>query len=51
MNTGVVTVDSLFDLGGRDGTRERGGTVGDGGPRLELSTFSGDMTIVVGGAP
>ena len=49
--TGVVTVDSLFDLGGRDGTREIDGTVGDGGPRLELSTFSGDMTIVVGGAP
>ena len=51
VNTGVVTVDSLFDLGGRDGTREIDGTVGDGGPRLELSTFSGDMTIAVGGAP
>ena len=32
----------------RDGNREIDGTVGGGG-RLELSTFSGDMTIVVGG--
>ena len=49
--TRVLTVDSLFDLGGRDGAREIDGTVGGGGARLELSTFSGDMTIVVGGAP
>ena len=35
----------------RNGTRELEGTVGGGGARLELSTFSGDMTIVVGGAP
>ena len=35
----------------RNGSRELEGTVGDGGARLELSTFSGDMTIVVGGAP
>jgi len=35
----------------RNGRRELEGTVGDGGARLELSTFSGDMTIVVGGAP
>lgn len=31
----------------RNGTRELEGTVGGGGARLELSTFSGDMTIVV----
>ena len=30
-------------------TREIEGAVGGGGGRLELSTFSGDMTIVVGG--
>ncbi len=35
----------------RNGTRELEGSVGGGGARLELSTFSGDMTIVVGGAP
>ena len=35
----------------RNGTRELEGIVGGGGARLELSTFSGDMTIVVGGAP
>ena len=35
----------------RDGARELEGTVGGGGARLEVSTFSGDMTIVVGGAP
>ena len=35
----------------RDGTREIDGTVGGGGGHLEMSTFSGDMTIVVGGAP
>ena len=35
----------------RDGTRELEGTVGGGGARLEVSTFSSDMTIVVGGAP
>lgn len=35
----------------RNGTRELESTVGGGGARLELSTFSGDMTIVVGGAP
>ena len=35
----------------RDGTREIDGTVGSGGGHLEISTFSGDMTIVVGGAP
>ena len=34
----------------RNGTRELEGTVGGGGARLELSTFSGDMTIVVDGA-
>ncbi len=49
--TGVLTVDSLFDLGSRTGNREIDGTVGGGGARLELSTFSGDMTIVVDGAP
>ena len=35
----------------RDGTSEIEGAVGGGGARLELSTFSGDMTIVVVGAP
>ena len=35
----------------RDGRREIDGTVGGGGAHLELSTFNGDMTIVVGGAP
>ena len=32
-----------------EGRRELDGTVGGGGGRLELSTFSGDRTIVVGG--
>ena len=35
----------------RNGTRELEGTVGGGGARLELSTFSGDMTVVVDGGP
>ena len=35
----------------RNGRREIDGTVGGGGGHLELSTFSGDMTVVVGGAP
>ena len=35
----------------RNGTRELEGTVGEGGARLELSTFSGDMSIMVGGTP
>ena len=35
----------------RDGTSEIEGAVGGGGARLELSTFSGDMTILVDGAP
>lgn len=34
---------------GRAGTREIEATVGGGGGDLELSTFSGDMTILVGG--
>ena len=48
---GAVTVDWLFSREGRPGNREIDGTVGGGGGRLELSTFSGDMAIVVGGAP
>ena len=36
---------------GTDGRREIDGTVGDGGGRLELSTFSGEMTVVVDRAP
>ena len=47
--SGVVTVDWLFNREGGAGNREIDGTVGGGGGRLELSTFSGDMTIVVGG--
>ena len=47
--TGAVTVDWLFNREGRTGNREIDGTVGDGGGRLDLSTFSGDMAIVVGG--
>ena len=49
--SGTVTVDWLFNREGGAGNREIDGTVGGGGGRLELSTFSGDMTIVVGGAP
>ena len=49
--SGTVTVDWLFSREGSPGTREIDGTVGGGGARLELSTFSGDMTVVVGEAP
>lgn len=35
----------------RAGRRELDGTVGGGGGRLGLSTFSGDMTVEVGGTP
>lgn len=31
--------------------RFAGNAAGGGGARLELSAFSGDMTVVVGGAP
>ena len=51
-NPTVTATAPLIQWGmNRSGTRELEGTVGDGGARLELSTFSGDMTIVVGGAP
>ena len=50
-NDAVETESEIRWEMSRDGRREIDGTVGGGGGRLELSTFSGDMTIVVGGAP
>lgn len=40
-------IDSDFELqDGQESRRERSGTVGNGGPRLEIETTSGDISVI-----